>query len=250
MRTLRRLLLLLLWLLALVLPGSGRASLRYGGVTVSPPLLTLCAELAENDDNCPPTLHLVGKHDRAGPPAPDGGTGGMTRPLTNWSYDGVGNVLKVTDPRNYVTTTAYDAANRKISVTAPAVPLPGHAGYVSPVTQMQYDGVGNVLQVTDSNGHTTVNTYDAVRLPRKPAQPHSSPAPRAPFPHNTAPPATTGPRRSLSCKPPANSPALYRSSRARRLAFHFPLSIDAQSLCDAGCDSPADVPPADLLLGS
>jgi len=38
-----------------------------------------------------------------GTPAPDGVTGGMTRPLTDWSYDGVGNVLTVTDPRNYVT---------------------------------------------------------------------------------------------------------------------------------------------------
>jgi len=98
----------------------------------------------------------------AGPAAPDVTTGGMTRPMTDYTYDGVGNVLTVTDPRNYITTSLYDAANRKIKVTAPAVPLSGHADYVSPVTQSIYDKVGNVLQVIDPNGHTTTNTYDPV----------------------------------------------------------------------------------------
>jgi hypothetical protein len=63
----RRLLLLLLWLLALVLPAPAHASLPHGGVTLSPPLMALCSHLNQDDDGGPLTLHLDGLHDRAGP---------------------------------------------------------------------------------------------------------------------------------------------------------------------------------------
>jgi len=63
----RRLLLLLLWLLALALPAPSRASLPHTD-GIHPPLLSLLrTELAQDDDGGPLTLHLDGLHDRAGP---------------------------------------------------------------------------------------------------------------------------------------------------------------------------------------
>lgn len=96
------------------------------------------------------------------PEVPDGEASGapMTRPLIVTAYDFVGNVVSVTDPRGNTTTTEYDAANRKIQVTQPAVPVYGSGSPVAPVTTTAYDLNGNVLTVTDAEDNVTENTYD------------------------------------------------------------------------------------------
>lgn len=85
---------------------------------------------------------------------PGGGTSTIN-PVTSSTYDSVGNVLTVTDPRGTVTTTAYDKANRAIQVKA-ATGLPEEA-----VTNTTYDKGGNVVVVQDANGNSTCNKYDA-----------------------------------------------------------------------------------------
>jgi RHS repeat-associated protein len=86
-------------------------------------------------------------------------SGQNKRPTIYTTYDGVGNVLTVTDPRGFTTTNQYDAANRLTDVYAPAVPVAG-GGSAAPHTHTTYDPNGNVLTITDPNNHTTTNTYD------------------------------------------------------------------------------------------
>ncbi len=87
---------------------------------------------------------------------------GLTlRPHLAWEYDAVGNKTAGVDARGNRAETAYDWANRPVQMTAPPVLVAGGgATPVRPVTSTVYDPAGNVLQVTDPNLHTTVNTYD------------------------------------------------------------------------------------------
>jgi RHS repeat-associated protein len=68
------------------------------------------------------------------------------------TYDGVGNLLTLTDELNRTTTYGYDALNRQISVTDPL----NHA------TTFTYDAVGNRVAVTDALNRITTYTYDAL----------------------------------------------------------------------------------------
>ncbi|MBC2603082.1 RHS repeat protein [Puniceicoccus vermicola] len=87
-------------------------------------------------------------------------------PVTVFSYDGVGNVILKQDPLGLVTTTDYDHANRPYLATTSAVPVfNSDTGTVSSEvlqTETEYDGNGNPVRVTDSNGSRTVNFYDAL----------------------------------------------------------------------------------------
>jgi RHS repeat-associated protein len=75
---------------------------------------------------------------------------------TVYGYDPVGNLTSVEDPRENVTTFAYDSRNRRISATAPA---PFH----NQVTQWAYDKAGNVIKETrPDNKFRTWDTYDAM----------------------------------------------------------------------------------------
>jgi len=79
-----------------------------------------------------------------------------SRPTLTWQYDLAGRVIATIDARGNETNTHYDPANRVIEVDQPAV----SAG--TPKTFTTYDKNGNVLTLTDPNGHTTTNTYDAL----------------------------------------------------------------------------------------
>jgi len=82
------------------------------------------------------------------------GPNNQVRPLTQWEYDFVGNLTKVTNPNDAVTDTIYDWANRPITVIGPDV------GNGRPTTHTFYDKSGNVTYVQDPKEHWTRNTYD------------------------------------------------------------------------------------------
>lgn len=122
-----------------------------------------------------------------------GGTSPSTQ-ITAYGYDNQGNLTTVTDPLNHVTTNAYDALNRLVSMTNP---LSGVTAFglnnkdqltsvtdprsnvttytvnaLDDVTQQAspdtgttaktYDAAGNVLTSTDAKNQVTTNTYDAL----------------------------------------------------------------------------------------
>jgi RHS repeat-associated protein len=70
--------------------------------------------------------------------------------ITN-SYDGVGNLVALTDELNRTTTFAYDNLNRKTNFTDPL----GH------IYTTQYDAVGNVIAEIDPLNNQTTYDYDA-----------------------------------------------------------------------------------------
>ncbi|WP_237062868.1 DUF6531 domain-containing protein [Microbulbifer zhoushanensis] len=71
---------------------------------------------------------------------------------TEYTYDGVGNQLTVTDGNGNTTVNTYDAANRLLTST----------NAEGETTSYTYDEVGNRLAMTDGNGHTTSYGYDQV----------------------------------------------------------------------------------------
>ena len=76
------------------------------------------------------------------------------------SYDPDGNVLTVTDPMGYVTTSVYDAADRLTKVTSPVPTDPGTSN-PSLVTSYTYDDAGN-LQSVETSLNTATFLYDAL----------------------------------------------------------------------------------------
>ncbi|WP_395746283.1 putative Ig domain-containing protein [Prosthecobacter sp.] len=79
---------------------------------------------------------------------------------TQTAYDAAGNAVSVTDPLGRVTTSTYDDLNRPVLVTAPTVWDAEAGASVQPTTQTTYDALGQVLTVTDPQGHVTSKLYD------------------------------------------------------------------------------------------
>lgn len=102
------------------------------------------------------------KKTETGPEVFDAQSGNSLRPVTLWDYDNVGKVIGVTDPNGYTTNTEYDDANRPVRAKAPAVVDPSDSASKRPTVITTYDANGNVLSVTDANGHTTTNVYDTL----------------------------------------------------------------------------------------
>ncbi|HAA10689.1 MAG TPA: hypothetical protein DCE41_02935, partial [Cytophagales bacterium] len=76
----------------------------------------------------------------------------ITNPLSEtqeYFYDASGNLTRVVDERRVETNYAYSASDQLTQVTTPAG-----------ITQYQYDGLGNITQVTDANGHHRTLQYD------------------------------------------------------------------------------------------
>ncbi|WP_326825434.1 RHS repeat-associated core domain-containing protein [Streptosporangium sp. NBC_01756] len=75
-------------------------------------------------------------------------------PKVSFGYDAAGRTTKVTDPRDYVTSTEYDALGRPVRVTYPGPSGPG-GQQVS-----EYDLLGEQLAVIDPTGARSEATYD------------------------------------------------------------------------------------------
>ncbi|WP_267283897.1 LamG-like jellyroll fold domain-containing protein [Amycolatopsis thermoflava] len=96
-----------------------------------------------------------------------------TQALTTWiTLDPRGNITSTVDPRGtvsggnpaaYTTSTTYDAYNRPVTTTTPAVPVETNgqpASTVAPVSTTGYNAFGEVVDVRDPNGNVTHTDYD------------------------------------------------------------------------------------------
>lgn len=72
--------------------------------------------------------------------------------VTAYSYDGLGNLTSVTDPRGKVTTFSYDERGLRLTATDAA----------GGITTYQYNAFGEVTQTTDAAGNETYSYYDAL----------------------------------------------------------------------------------------
>jgi RHS repeat-associated protein/uncharacterized delta-60 repeat protein len=75
----------------------------------------------------------------------------------SYSYDKVGNMLSETDALGHVSSTTYDAQNRKLTETLPA---PGDGSPPASSTFVYTHGV--LASMKDPNGNATTYTYDAL----------------------------------------------------------------------------------------
>jgi YD repeat-containing protein len=95
------------------------------------------------------------------PSVTDARTGTAATPTTSWTYDGLGDVLTVTDPDGNATSFTYDNLGRKASEIDALVDN-GHGTNAHPTTTYGYDAAGNLVQVTDPLGNITTTAYDAL----------------------------------------------------------------------------------------
>jgi YD repeat-containing protein len=91
----------------------------------------------------------------------------LQNPVIQTAFDGVGNVIAVTDARNHITRTFHDFAYRVTYVlTNPVTGNPSTdpqtPGTHDILTHTGFDANGNALEVTDGNGNATRNAYDAL----------------------------------------------------------------------------------------
>mgnify|MGYP001042125520 CR=1 FL=1 len=80
------------------------------------------------------------------------------------TYDRWGNVLSSTDANGNVTTYLYDSQNHLVQQVEPIVLVVSATGvraWVMPTHVWYYNVNGELTGVTDENGHTSSNTYDA-----------------------------------------------------------------------------------------
>ena len=79
-------------------------------------------------------------------------------PTWKYEYDAMGNLTKVTDPRNVATSQDYDTLARVKQINQPA-PKTGDA---APVIKMGYDGADQLKSVTDPRNLVTSYTRDGL----------------------------------------------------------------------------------------
>jgi RHS repeat-associated protein len=96
---------------------------------------------------------------------------------TNFVYDYVGNLTRVTDPRSKLTVNGYDARNRKTSTTEAS------GTNLATTTVWHYDGASNINQIDRPDGIHETKGYDALNrmtwhtVPRQVPGPSPSPTP-------------------------------------------------------------------------
>ncbi len=80
-------------------------------------------------------------------------------------YDALGRLIRRTEPDGVVTAYAYDTGSRLIAVTEnerPSLPVDNQTNVRTTFT---YDANGNLLSITDANGHTQRTTYNTLNRP-------------------------------------------------------------------------------------
>ncbi|MFI6508036.1 LamG-like jellyroll fold domain-containing protein [Streptosporangium sp. NPDC050855] len=80
--------------------------------------------------------------------------GSAITPKIDFGYDAAGRQTTVTDPRDHITSTVYDALGRPVKVTEPGPSGPGGAWVA------EYDLLGEKRAVIDPTGARTEATYD------------------------------------------------------------------------------------------
>lgn len=93
----------------------------------------------------------------------DGVSGGL-QITTAMTYDAVGNLRSVTDPKNLTTGYTYDALGRLTQQVSPD----------SGTTDFVYDNADNRLSQTDARGITATYVYDALNRPLAVAYPNAA----------------------------------------------------------------------------
>ena len=76
-------------------------------------------------------------------------------PITEYAYDTLGNLERVTNPREQITEYEYDKLHRRTKVTEPAAQTHGN-----PVTVTQYYADGRVHRITAPGNRVTEYEYD------------------------------------------------------------------------------------------
>ena len=79
---------------------------------------------------------------------------------TRYDYDAIGNRVQVVDALGRVYEFEYDAQNREIIETKPAVSDPVTGLPVQYTVVHYFDGKGNEIATTNENGHTTHISFD------------------------------------------------------------------------------------------
>ena len=89
----------------------------------------------------------------------DAGSTPHFQATTNFTYNGVGQVLTVTDPLGVVTQFAYDGFGNQTSITRDY----GGSGHLNQLTTIGYDSSGDATSVTDPNTNVTQSGFDTDR---------------------------------------------------------------------------------------
>ena len=98
-----------------------------------------------NDDMCPD----------------EKGQGTSIDAVTEYSYDGNGNVTQIITPERYKIIREYDRVDRLIKETKI------EEGFGERVTTAEYDSAGNQIKTTDVNGNSELREFDVLNRPIK-----------------------------------------------------------------------------------
>ncbi|WP_053733756.1 RHS repeat-associated core domain-containing protein [Nocardia sp. NRRL S-836] len=92
--------------------------------------------------------------------AENGGATQTVRPVATTGYNTFGEPVAVKDETGAVFRTAHDRLGRVVTQTKPAYTPPGTSSAITPTTRTRYDGLGNVVELTDPLGNSERFGYD------------------------------------------------------------------------------------------
>lgn len=90
----------------------------------------------------------------------NGAAPATVRPTSTAGYNTFGQATVLADPLGRTSRTEYDRLGRPVRATSPAYTPPGAQQALMPTTSRRYDGLGNVVEVTEPGGTATRFSYD------------------------------------------------------------------------------------------